>query len=116
MGRLTKFLLIAVAALALLFAVAAIYFLLFFDPNDVRTDIEQVVEETTGRELTIGGEVGLQVIPWLAISVSDVTLGNAPSLSHTKTPDNEKSGGHHSFSEVFVKRRNRITVHSMNQG
>ena len=81
MGRLTKFLLIAVAALALLFAVGAVYFLLFFDPNDVRTDIEQVVEETTGRELTIGGEVGLQVIPWLAISVSDVTLGNAPGFA-----------------------------------
>ncbi|MBT8106700.1 MAG: AsmA family protein [Gammaproteobacteria bacterium] len=80
MGRFTKIVVIFVAALAGLFAVGAIYFLLFFDPNDVRADIEKVVEETTGRELTIGGEVELQVIPWLAISVSDVTLGNAPGF------------------------------------
>ena len=80
MGRFTKFLLIIVAALAVLFAVGAIFLLLFFDPNDVRADIEQAVEESTGRELTIAGEVELQVIPWLAVSVSDVTLGNAPGF------------------------------------
>jgi AsmA protein len=80
MGRFTKIILLIVAALVGLFAVAAIFLLLFFDPNDVRADIEQAVEETTGRELTIAGEVGLQVIPWLAVSVSDVTLGNAPGF------------------------------------
>ena len=78
--RLTKILAIILAVIAGLFAVAAIAFLLFFDPGDFREDVEQAVKDATGRDLAIEGEVGLQVFPWLAVSVADVTLSNAPGF------------------------------------
>jgi AsmA protein len=80
MGRLTKLLLVFFAALVGIFAIGAVIFWLFFDANDFRDDLEQVVEDATGRELTIAGDVGLKIIPWLAVSVSDVTVGNAPGF------------------------------------
>jgi AsmA protein len=78
--RLTRILAIIVAVIAGLFAIAAIAFLLFFDPSDFREDVEQAVKESTGRDLAIEGEIGLQVFPWLAVSVADVTLSNAPGF------------------------------------
>ena len=80
MGRLTKIILALIAALVGLFAVAAIALFLFFDPNDFREDAERAVREATGRDLSIGGEIGLQIVPWLAVSVSDVSLSNAPGF------------------------------------
>ena len=80
MGRLTKIILGLVAALVALFAVAAIAFFLFFDPNDFREDIAKAVKESTGRELTIDGEVSLQLFPWLAVEIGHTTVGNAPGF------------------------------------
>src|SRR5210317_1296699 len=80
MSRFTKIILWLIAALAALFAVAAIAFSLFFDPNDFRDDISRAVKESTGRELTIDGEVSLQLFPWLAVEIGHTTLGNAPGF------------------------------------
>ncbi len=80
MTRLTKILAISIGALAALFAVAAIAFLLFFDPNDFREDVEKAVKESTGRDLTIDGEVSLSLFPWLAVEVGKASLGNAPGF------------------------------------
>lgn len=80
MGRLTKIILGLVAAFVALFAVAAIAFFLFFDPNDFREDIAKAVKESTGRELTIDGEVSLQLFPWLAVEIGHTTVGNAPGF------------------------------------
>jgi AsmA protein len=80
MSRFTKIILWLIAALAALFAVAAIAFSLFFDPNDFREDISRAVKESTGRELTIDGEVSLQLFPWLAVEIGHTTLGNAPGF------------------------------------
>ena len=80
MSRFAKFVVIAIAVLAAVFAAAAVAFLLFFNPNDFREDVEKAVKEATGRDLTIAGGVDLQIIPWLAVSISDVTLSNAPGF------------------------------------
>ena len=57
---------------------SAVAFRLFFDPNDFRDKIESAVYESTGRELTIEGDVGLQFFPWLAVEIGRTRLGNAP--------------------------------------
>ena len=80
MSRLTKIILWLIASFAALFAVAAIAFFLFFDPNDFREDIAKAVEESTGRELTIEGEVSLHLFPWLAVEIGHTRLGNAPGF------------------------------------
>ena len=80
MGRLTKSIALAMVVIAAVFALAAIALFLFFDPNDFREDIEQAVNESTGRDLVIEGDMKLQVFPWLAVEVGHATLGNAPGF------------------------------------
>ena len=76
MGRFTKIFLSLVAAFAALFAVAAIAFFLFFDPNDFREDIAKAVKESTGRDLTIDGEV-----VQLAAQQNELVLFNCRHMS-----------------------------------
>jgi AsmA protein len=77
MGRLLKILLIVLAGLVGLLVIAAIGLLIFFDPNDYRDEIAAEVEKTTGRELTIEGELSLSVFPWLAVEIGRTRLANA---------------------------------------
>ena len=80
MNRPVKIFLWLIAALAALFVVAAISFLFLFDPNDFRDDVELAVEEATGRETTIAGDVSLKLFPWLAVQLGETRLGNAPGF------------------------------------
>lgn len=75
MGRL-KFILFGLLTALGLLIVAMIVAVLTFDPNDYRERIEQAVYDSTGRTLTIGGELQLSLLPWLAVEVEDVTLSN----------------------------------------
>ncbi len=77
MGRLLKILLIVVAGLVGIVVIAAVALFVFFDPNDYRDDIAAEVKQATGRDLTIEGDIGLSVFPWLAVDVGRSTLGNA---------------------------------------
>lgn len=80
MSRASKYVLWFVIAAIALFVVSAVAFRLFFDPNDFREKIERAVYENTGRELTIEGDVGLQLFPWLAVEIGRTRLGNAPGF------------------------------------
>ena len=77
MGRFIKVFLIAVGAFIAVFLLAAILLYLFFDPNDFREDIANKVREQTGRELTIEGDISLDIFPWIAVQVGKSSLGNA---------------------------------------
>lgn len=77
MGRSTKIFAGVVAAIVAVFAVAAIALALFFDPNDFREEIAGAVQESTGRELQIEGEISVQLFPWLAVEMGRTVLGNA---------------------------------------
>jgi AsmA protein len=76
--RVLKIAGIVVAALIGLIVVGLIAVLLLVDPNDYRDDIAQLIEQKTGRPLTIRGDLGLKVFPWIALDIHDVTLGNPP--------------------------------------
>ncbi len=80
MGRVVKFLLWFVGGFVSLFILAAIAVFLLFDPNDFREDISKSVRTQTGRELTIEGDISLDVFPWLAVEVGKSSLGNAPGF------------------------------------
>ena len=77
MARPLKFLLYAVGALVVLFAVAAVSFVLLFDPNDFRDRIAEETRAATGRELSIEGDLEVSFFPWLAIGMGKTSLGNA---------------------------------------
>lgn len=80
MGRLIKVLLWVVGGFATLFILAAVALYVFFDPNDFREEISNSVKNQTGRDLTIEGDISLDIFPWLAVEVGKASLGNAPGF------------------------------------
>jgi len=91
MGRVLKILLIVLAGLVGIVIIAAIALFLFFDPNDFRDEISAQVENATGREFAIEGELGLTLFPWLAVEVGRSTLGNAQGFGDTPFASFEKA-------------------------
>lgn len=77
MRRILRILSLVVVTFVAVFLLAAIVVYLFFDPNDFREDIAESVREQTGRELTIEGDISLDLFPWLAVEVGSTSLGNA---------------------------------------
>jgi uncharacterized protein involved in outer membrane biogenesis len=76
MRTLAKGLFVVVAVLA--FTVLSIYaYLSVLDPGEFRDDISKVVKGTTGRELTIDGEVLFKIFPAPKLLVENVSLSNA---------------------------------------
>lgn len=64
------------AVVAGFIAVAAFYLLVVFDLNDFKAEITTKVEQQTGRELQIAGDIGWTIYPSLGVSLTDVKLSN----------------------------------------
>ena len=47
------------------------------DPNDYKQQISEQVEKATGRTLTLKGDIGLSVFPWIALELGPLSLSNA---------------------------------------
>jgi AsmA protein len=47
------------------------------DPNDYKDEISTQVEKMTGRNLTLQGDIGLSVFPWIALELGPLSLSNA---------------------------------------
>ncbi|MGD8428957.1 MAG: AsmA family protein, partial [Ectothiorhodospiraceae bacterium] len=80
MGRVVKWLLIGLAGVLGLIVVFVAAVLLIVDPNDYRDDITRVVQQQTGRELTIQGDLGLSFFPWFGIEAGGIRLADAPAF------------------------------------
>ncbi|WP_022663424.1 AsmA family protein [Paucidesulfovibrio longus] len=80
MTKTIKWLLIIVGGLAALLVAAMILVALFVDPNDYKDRIARTVQEATGMELTIEGDLSLRVFPWLGVDTGAVRLGNPPGF------------------------------------
>lgn len=80
MSRLLKIVLAVVAVVVVLLVGIAVAVTLLFDPNDYRDEIAAVVEDQTGREFSIDGELGLRAFPCCAVAVDDTRLGNPPGF------------------------------------
>src|SRR5258706_8954795 len=75
--RIVRFALLGLAGLLLLVVAAAACLLLFFDPNAHKAELQRLVQDQTGRELQLPGELKLRLFPWVAIETGRATLGNA---------------------------------------
>ncbi len=70
--------LIKVIVIVLVLAVAALAAIPFVvDPNDYKDEIASQVEKATGRQLSIQGDIGLSVFPWIALEMGQLSLSNA---------------------------------------
>ena len=80
MGKLVKILLI-ILGLAVAGVVAlAVLLPLYFDPNDFKQEIAEATKDKTGRDLTLAGDIGLSVFPWLGVELGESSLSNAPGF------------------------------------
>lgn len=68
------------ASVVIVLPLAAVLTVANLDPNNHKAWIADKFSSETGRELTLGGEIGLTFYPWLGISLADVSIGNAPGF------------------------------------
>lgn len=71
----------AILSLLLLVVVGLLAYVLTFDPNENKEWIADTFRASTGRELTLGGNVEWTLFPWLGITADNVSIGNAPGFS-----------------------------------
>ncbi len=81
MGGILKLLGIVVGAGLAIIVLAMIGLVLFFDPNDYKTEISAAVEQATGRQLSLEGDLELDVFPRLRISIGAAELANAAGFA-----------------------------------
>jgi len=79
--RALKILAIVIAGAIGVLVLALIGVWLFVNPNDYKGRIEQTVQTSTGRQLTLAGDLKLSVFPWIALQLGPATLGNPPGFS-----------------------------------
>ena len=78
--KVMKWLGVLVGALVAFVLLAGILVSLFFDPNDYRSEIGELVQESTGRTLEIDGDLKLSIFPWLAVEVGPARLSESPNF------------------------------------
>lgn len=77
MKRFLKIVLIVIGVLVALIVTAAIVLPMVIDINDYKARIESLVEQKTGREFTLQGDLELSVFPWLGVEIGAAQLANA---------------------------------------
>ncbi|MGI9258923.1 MAG: AsmA family protein [Gammaproteobacteria bacterium] len=77
MGRIVKLIGIVAGAAVLLFVIAIVAVTMLFDPNDYKDEISAAVEQSTGRQLTLDGDLELDIFPGIRIALGGAALSNA---------------------------------------
>ena len=110
MRTILKVLGIAVAALAVIFGVAAVLLWVLFDPNNIRDELEAFVQERTGREFSIDDDLALTLVPWLGIETGQMRLGHAPGFGDDDFASVESAGARVRLFPLFRGRMEFGTV------
>jgi AsmA protein len=69
---------IGLVILGLLLIIVALGFALthLFDPNDYKDEIRQLARDKASLELTLNGDIGWSLFPWLGLELTDATLAS----------------------------------------
>lgn len=70
-----------VGVVAVVIIAAAVLIPIFVNPNDYKPQIEALVKEKTGRQLSLQGNIKLSVFPWLGLQLGPTSLSNPPGFS-----------------------------------
>ena len=76
MRRTLKYLGITFGIIVVAFIALIVIVPLVVDPNDYKPQITSAVKESTGRELTIAGDIDLSLFPWIGLKLGTITLAN----------------------------------------
>ncbi len=72
---------IIIGCIVVVLIAAAILLWLIINPNDYKGRIEAAVRTSTGRDLTLNGNIQLAIFPSLALELGPASLGNPPGFS-----------------------------------
>jgi AsmA protein len=75
---------IVVGSIVVVLIAAAIVLWLIVNPNDYKGRIEAAVRTSTGRDLTLNGNIHLAIFPSLALELGPASLGNPPGFSSSQ--------------------------------
>lgn len=75
--RVLKRLLLGLAAVLALLVVVLAVLVWTFDANAYRDEIATAVEQRTGRNFAVDGDLSLTLVPWLGLAMEQARLGNA---------------------------------------
>ena len=64
--------------------ISAVVFVSVFDANEYKPEIIAQVEQATGRDFNIDGDIGLTLYPWIGLKLEKTSLGNAKGFSDKK--------------------------------
>ena len=78
-----KRLVLALAALILVFIGLVVLLVVTVDPNDYKQLIVEQVNKTTGRQLSLEGDISLSFFPWLGLRLGEAELSNAAGFGET---------------------------------
>lgn len=78
-----KRLLLALAALVVIFIALVVLLVVTVDPNDYKQLIVEQVDKTTGRQLSLKGDIELSFFPWLGLRLGEAALSNAAGFGET---------------------------------
>ena len=81
MGRALKIIGVLFAVVVVLIVGAVVYITTVVDPNDYKEQIAEAVGESTGRQLTLEGDLELSVFPSLRIAIGPAQLSNADGFA-----------------------------------
>jgi len=82
--KLIKWLLWVVLFVVVVAIGGAVFLMVKVDPNDLKPQISQKVEDLTGRQLTLSGDLSWRFYPWVGVTLNEFSLSNRPGF----TPDN----------------------------
>ncbi|NGY06647.1 AsmA family protein [Solimonas terrae] len=89
MAKPLKIILLVIGGLLLLVIAALVAAAMLFDPNDYRSQIQDKVQQETGRTFALG-DIKLSVFPWLTVQLADARLGNAAGFGDQPFAEIEK--------------------------
>ncbi|MBX2846872.1 MAG: AsmA family protein [Acidiferrobacterales bacterium] len=78
--KLVKWIFGLVLTLGVLILLAVLIIPRVFEPNDYRDQISELVQEKTGRELQLNGDLSVSVFPWLGIRTQGLSLSQPPEI------------------------------------
>ncbi len=80
LGRFFKYAAITISVLLVLIVLLVLGLYWWVNPNDYKPQIEKLVQEQTGREFKLEGDLKLSLFPWAGLELNQVHLGNAPGF------------------------------------
>ena len=76
MKNIIKWTIIVCGGVFLLIVIILLLVPLFFDANQFKPKIENMITEETGRPFSINGEIDLSLFPWAGLSCENASMGN----------------------------------------